>query len=320
MEITNHKGGVCMLIKLKPVFMNRIWGGRNLETFHYTLPSGNVGEAWCVSAHEAGSTYVEGGEHNGKTLREVYCHNRELFANDPHDEFPILIKILDAQQDLSIQIHPDDLYAKQHEESYGKTECWYVLNTNGDNQLILGHSGDTSTILNAIQTKRWNDVLRYHPIQKGDFFFVPAGTIHAICKGSVIYEVQQSSDITYRLYDYERLENGKLRELHEQKSLDVLKPFDEAKVKTREVLYQDEMFEHHRLVDCAYFEVNHYIFHKEKHITIKNDTYLLCSVFYGTCTIAGETFTHGDHFICTSQLKSIEVKGTGELFVTSVKF
>lgn len=309
-----------MLIKLKPVLMRRIWGGRKLETFNYTLPSGNIGEAWCVSGHEAGSTCVVGGGYSGKTLREVYHYNRELFANDPHDEFPILIKILDAQQDLSIQIHPDDFYAKQYEQSYGKTECWYVLDTNYDNQLILGHVGNKNAVSNAIKTRKWNDVLSYHSIQKGDFFFVPAGTIHAICKGSVIYEVQQSSDVTYRLYDYERLENGKLRELHEQKSLDVLKPFDETRVKTRKVIYKDEIFEHHRLVDCQYFEVNHYIFHRAKCITIQNDTYLLCSVFYGDCIIGGETFTHGEHFICTSQLKEIEIEGTGELFITSVKF
>ncbi|MGL4663123.1 MAG: type I phosphomannose isomerase catalytic subunit, partial [Culicoidibacterales bacterium] len=282
-------------------------------------PSGCVGEAWCISGHEAGSTVITGGEYDGMTLRKLYEQQRQLFANDPNVEFPLLVKILDAQQDLSIQIHPDNLYAQKYEKSYGKTECWYVLDSEAQTNLILGHNGDKSAVLKAMETKEWNDILRYHPIQRGDFFFVPAGTIHAICKGSIIYEVQQSSDVTYRMYDYDRLENGKLRELHEQKAIDVLKPFDIMNTRTSKMLFKNDYIEQHQLVDSDYFEVEHYIFKKGQRIAVKNDSYLLCSVFYGTFIINGENFEHGNHFICTSQYSQMNVEGEGELFITRAK-
>lgn len=309
-----------MLIRLKPIFMERLWGGRNLEQFGYTLPDGNIGEAWCISGHKAGSSLVVNEEFLGMNLRQLYEQRRDLFANDQSEEFPLLVKILDAQQDLSIQIHPDDAYAKVHENSYGKTECWYVLDAAKDGKLIIGHNGSVDDVKEAIDRKDWDRVLRYETVKKGDFFFVPAGTIHAICHDTIIYEVQQSSDMTYRLYDYDRLESGKLRDLHTKQAMDVLKPFEQEAISTKQQIYSDEYYTHNQLVDCPFFSVNQYTLNSEVcTLTVENPTYSLCSVFNGEVVVNCEVFKHGEHFICSSQSPLMEISGVGQLFITQAK-
>lgn len=299
--------------------MSRVWGGRHLETYGYHIPEGSIGEAWCISGHQHGSTIVDGGRFDGMSLRTLYAEHRELFAGDASEEFPLLIKILDAQQDLSIQIHPDDVYAKMHESSYGKTECWYVLNTTEEGKLIVGHHGDVSDVKRGVSAKKWDDVLRYEMVKTGDFFYVPAGTIHAICAGNMIYEVQQSSDITYRLYDYDRLENGVLRELHTEKALDVVKPFDHSRIHTDQLIEDCSMYQHRLLVDSPFFKVDVYHFKQSMTYTIDNETYSLCSVFDGELIVNGTCFTTGMHFICSSQIDQMEISGEGQLFVTQAK-
>lgn len=212
-------------IFLTPYFRPKIWGGRKLATiFHYDIPAGKVGEAWIISGYKNDASTVSQGPLKGKSLRDVYHEHPELFGHPKSKEFPLLVKFLDANDNLSVQVHPDDAYARRVEHDRGKTESWYVLQADPGAYLIYGHHAKTRKELAAMIHKgEWDKLLRKVPIKAGDFFYVPAGTIHALTKGSLVIETQQSSDVTYRLYDYDRIDKktGKKRELHTQKSIDV---------------------------------------------------------------------------------------------------
>ena len=213
-----------MILKLKPLFYDKVWGGSKLKNDLGYDCSSKTGEAWGISAHKNGSSIITNDKYKGKTLRELYYTKKELFGNYPSEEFPILIKVIDANNDLSIQVHPDDQYAKKYENSFGKTECWYILDTEKNTDIIIGHKAkDIEELKSYINNNDFESVLNKFQIQKGDQFNIYSGTIHAICKGTLLLEIQQSSDITYRIYDYKRLDNGKLRELHIDKALDVIK-------------------------------------------------------------------------------------------------
>lgn len=209
---------------LKPVFQEKIWGGDRLHTvFGFDLPSNKIGEDWAISAHPHGVSTVETGEFSGQKLDELWANHRELFGGAKGDVFPLLTKILDAEDDLSVQVHPDDTYGLAHEGELGKTECWYIIDAEPGSTIIYGHNANTREELETmIKEERWDDLLKKVPVKKGDFFYVPSGTIHAIGKGIMILETQQSSDTTYRVYDYDRKDDqGQTRELHIQQSVDV---------------------------------------------------------------------------------------------------
>lgn len=213
-------------IALKPVFHGKIWGGRELErVFGYPIPDGPIGECWAISAHPNGDCIVLGGSFDGLHLSDVWRDHREVFGNIEGNEFPLLIKILDAKDDLSIQVHPDDAYAAEHENgSLGKRECWYVLDCDENATIIVGQRATSrEELASMIEEGRWGDMLNEIPIKKGDFFQIDPGCVHAIKGGTMILETQQSSDVTYRVYDYDRTgDDGQPRPLHIQQSLDVV--------------------------------------------------------------------------------------------------
>lgn len=212
-----------MIIKLKPKLIDKIWGGDYFSSnLHY--PSGSkCGEAWGISALENSESIVLNGPYKGKTLLELFSIERHLFGDYPKDDFPILVKLIDANQDLSIQVHPNNRYASKL-NSLGKTECWYIVDKKENAKIIVGHNALSKIeITNVIENNMYETILKTFSANKGDLYDIPAGMIHAIGNGNVILEVQQSSDITYRFYDYNRLENGKLRELHINEALDVIK-------------------------------------------------------------------------------------------------
>ena len=210
---------------LTPYFRPKIWGGRKLKTiFNYDIPDGKVGEAWVISGYKDDASTITNGDFEGQSLRKVYHENPELFGNPESEEFPLLVKFLDANDNLSVQVHPNDDYARKVENDSGKTESWYVLQADPGSYLIYGHTAKTrSELADMIHKGKWDKLLRKVPVKAGDFFYVPSGTIHALTKGILVIETQQSSDVTYRLYDYDRVDQktGKKRELHTQKSIDV---------------------------------------------------------------------------------------------------
>ena len=212
-----------MIIKLQPIFFEKVWGGNNLKNKYNYNCLEQTGEAWGISAHKNGSSIILNGEFKNMSLRDLFKSHKELFGNYPKEEFPILIKLIDATLDLSVQVHPNDEYAKKYENSLGKTECWYILNTEEKAELIIGHKlNSKEEFIKEMNLGNWDKILNRFRIHTGETYCVPSGTIHAICKGTLLLEIQQSSDVTYRLYDYNRPYNGKLRELHIYKALDVI--------------------------------------------------------------------------------------------------
>lgn len=209
---------------LKPVFQEKIWGGGRLKSvFGFDIPNDKIGEDWAISAHPHGVSVVENGEFKGQKLDDLWKEHKELFGHPTEPVFPLLIKILDAEDELSVQVHPDDAYGMKHEGELGKTECWYIIDAEPGAEIIYGHHAKTrEELAEMIKEGRWDDLLKKVPVKKGDFFYVPSGTIHAIGKGIMILETQQSSDTTYRVYDYDRKDaSGQKRELHIQQSIDV---------------------------------------------------------------------------------------------------
>ncbi|MBA1434371.1 type I phosphomannose isomerase catalytic subunit [Bombilactobacillus bombi] len=207
---------------LKPVFQEKIWGGQKLaQDFHYKLPNTKIGECWAISAHPHGPSQVENGPYAGKYLHELWQDYPELFGNPQGQVFPLLTKILDAEASLSVQVHPDNAYAQEHEGELGKTECWYIISAEPDSYLIYGHNAQNKQqMIDMIENGDWEHFLKKLPVHAGDFIFVPSGTVHALNKGIVALETQQSSDTTYRLYDYNRVDakTGKKRQLHLRQS------------------------------------------------------------------------------------------------------
>lgn len=195
-----------MPLFLKPIFFEKIWGGNKLNQFNYDIPSEQTGECWGISAHPNGKNMIENGQYAGQTLDQVWNDHRELFGDFPSKDFPLLCKIVDARHPLSIHVHPDDSYAYEFENGqYGKSECWYIIDAEEDAEIILGTSADSKeTFENKIKEDAVLDAVERIKVKPGEFYFIPAGMLHSIGSGVLVYETMQSSDISYRVYDYER--------------------------------------------------------------------------------------------------------------------
>ncbi len=304
---------------LEPVFKEMIWGGNRLsKEFHYNIPSDATGECWAVSAHKNGDCCVKNGAYQGEKLSDLWANHRELFGNQTGDEFPLLIKIIDAKTDLSIQVHPGDAYANINENgSLGKTECWYILDCDEDAKIVVGHNAsDKKELREMIAQNRWNDLIQVRPIKKGDFFQINPGTVHAIKGGTLILETQQSSDVTYRLYDYDRLQDGKPRELHIDKSIDVINcPHVDVVSKGTELSLEHGKVE--ELIQCEFYTVKKItLWGKETFEQTK--PFQIYSVIDGDGTINGQAIQKGDHFILPSGFGNYEIQGTMQLIVSSL--
>lgn len=299
------------ILFLEGKFREKIWGGKRLrEIYSYDIPSDKTGEYWAISDMGDMSSVITNGEFKGKSLEEVYQKHKDLFGNPKEVTFPLLVKIIDANTDLSIQVHPDDVMAKELEDSRGKTECWYILNEDPASIIYGLKVADKKEAIRLIDERKWDELLREVPARKGDFFIVEAGTVHAIKKGSLILEIQQASDITYRLYDYDRKDDdGKLRDLHLEESKKAIK-INKNKEKIEE--FEREGLKGRILTRNKYFEVYEYKiegiseFEREK-------PYLLYSVVDGSGEIIIEDKSYeiekGDFFILTNDVKKFDFKG-----------
>ena len=308
------------ILKMKPVFKEMIWGGHKLkDVYGYEIPSDHTGECWAVSAHKNGDCTIENSEFAGKTLSWLFEHHRELFGNIEGEEFPLLVKIIDARDDLSVQVHPNDEYARVHEDSLGKTECWYVLQADEGTKMVMGHHAKTKDeFIKAIEEDDYDNLLNSFAIEKGDFFYIPSGTLHAICSGSLIYEAQQSSDITYRVYDYHRKDqDGNERQLHVQQSIDVTyvpaqigssKSFRETQLENGTKV---------RYVESEFFKVDCYRLNGKN--TVENDApFQMVSVIEGEGMIDGQSVKKGDHFLICSDQKETVFGGTMDVMIATL--
>ncbi|MEH7461490.1 mannose-6-phosphate isomerase, class I [Bacillus thuringiensis] len=307
---------------LKSVLKERIWGGTALQTeFSYAIPNDKTGECWAISAHSNGPSFIENGPYAGMALDELWKKHPELFGNPKDKVFPLLTKILDANMDLSVQVHPEDSYANVHENGeLGKTECWYILNCKEGADMIFGHNAKTKEELTQqINKGNWNELLRRVKIKPGDFFYVPSGTIHALCEGTLVLETQQSSDTTYRVYDYDRRDdNGNLRELHLEKAIDV------TTVPHHDTVVPPKIEKKNNVIITTFVESEFFSVYKwdvkGKAVFSFNDQYLLLSVIKGDGVLVynGETYSlkKGTHLIIPVGLGEFEVAGDCELIVS----
>lgn len=313
---------------LRPVFKEMIWGGTALrDLYHYDIPSDKTGECWAISAHKNGDCIVETrekSEYSGKKLSELWQDNKELWGKSRKAEvFPLLTKLISAETDLSIQVHPDDNYAKEHEGgSLGKTECWYVADAKEGATIVIGHNAKTKEELHKyMDEKNFRGLIREIPVKKGDFFFIEPGTVHAIKGGTVILETQQNSDITYRLYDYDRLQDGKPRELHIDKCFDVITcPFEEKEPSHRTCKTLEDGSIVRNLVVCDLFEVSYIKVVKQVKLPQETD-FTLVSVLEGEgVLISGDgdkyDIKKGEHFILPYGFGAYELKGNMELIIS----
>lgn len=219
-------------LKFYPVFKDKLWGGQRIRTFFGMdfSPLPNCGEAWVVSAVEGFVSVVSNGYLQGNDLNElIEVYMGDLVGEKVFEhfgtEFPILIKFIDAREWLSIQVHPDDALARRRGGKGGKTEMWYIIDADADSSLICGFNQKISkeTYLSHLEAGKIQELMRYEPVKKGDVFYMPAGSVHALGPGILLAEIQQTSDTTYRIYDWDRTdENGKSRELHTNEAHDAI--------------------------------------------------------------------------------------------------
>lgn len=257
---------------LRPSGKDYLWGGRRLnDEFEKQIDLSPLAETWECSTHSDGPSYVIGGSFDGATLETVITDHPDYLGirHKGAKTLPILIKFIDAKENLSVQVHPTDTFAKEQESGQlGKTEMWYVLDAQKDAKLVYGLRRDSSSeeLQKAIANGTIMKLLQKVPVKKGDLFFIEAGTIHAICAGTLVAEIQENSNLTYRLYDYDRTGiDGKKRELHIEKALQVanLKSSTEPKQPLRVLRYRKGMASE-LLCRCKYFEVYRMIINTER--------------------------------------------------------
>ena len=314
------------LLFLEPVFVEKIWGGRKLETeFGYRIPDGRVGECWAISAHPHGDCLVYEGRYKGMHLSELWDAHRELFGDAPGDRFPLLIKILDADDALSVQVHPDDAYAAEHEDgSLGKRECWYVLDADPGAHIIIGqHAHDRAEFLRMVHEGDWEHLLNDIPVYTGDFFAVEPGTVHAILAGTLILETQQSSDVTYRVYDFDRVDaNGNARDLHIEQSADVVDYAAEPPATGKLTVPEVDGITH--LLHNESFDVFRVRVHEDAPIDIEQRwDYLCISVVAGEGILELDGYVReipkGYHFIALAGAGTLHFSGEMELVCSYVE-
>lgn len=316
----NNTNATKEILWMTPVFKQMIWGGSKLGSkWGYEIPGENTGECWAVSAHPNGDCTIKEGTFAGKTLSQLWSEEPQLFGNVPGDRFPLLVKIIDANDDLSIQVHPDDNYAGKNENgSFGKTECWYILDAPEGAALVIGHNAkDKAELEDMIHNGRWADFLREVPVKKGDFIQIDPGTVHAIKGGIEILETQQNSDITYRVYDYGRLQNGKPRELHIEKSIDVITvPAKSAKESVINISTEIKNTMN-PLISCNYYRV--WKLDVDGSMEVLQDyPFLIMSVVEGDGFIDGQLVKKGDHFILPNGFGKAQLQGKMELIASTM--
>ncbi|MFF2446707.1 mannose-6-phosphate isomerase, class I [Neobacillus sp. NPDC058068] len=307
---------------LKPVFKERIWGGTALQKeFGYSIPTEHTGECWAISAHPNGPSVIENGPYAGQTLDKLWKDHPELFGNPKEAVFPLLTKILDANMDLSVQVHPDDAYAKTHENGeLGKTECWYIIDCKEGADMIFGHNAQTKEeFIQQTKDGKWDTLLRRVKIKPGDFFYVPSGTIHALCEGTLVLETQQSSDTTYRVYDYDRRDaDGNLRDLHLEKAIDVTAAPHHGSVTVPKIESKDNAVIT-TFVESTFFSVYKWDINGTLSFA-SDDTYLLVSIIKGEGSLVHQGKSYklekGRHIILPFGFGEFEVNGECELIVS----
>lgn len=309
-------------ILIKPSFTSYLWGGQRLVLdFGYAIPDGNIGEAWLFSVHPAGDSYIGSGKWTGQSLREMWKITPNLFGSENNEKQPpLLVKILDAREDLAIQVHPDDAYAGANNLGIGKAECWYIIDAKENARIFYGHSAkNREELIKRIKEESWGELLDAVTVKAGDFVYIPPGMIHALGKGILALEVQQSSNITYRMYDFDRRdENGNTRDLHIKEGLEVIEvPSQKPDIKHVSENLNDEIVS---LIENDFFDV--YLWRIVNNLDISiNNSYRFVTVVsgHGKMKIGKEKYAlkKGDCFMLPRDNYEINIQGQLELIACS---
>ena len=309
-------------LKFKPILKERIWGGTRLRTvLGKNAKMAHCGESWELSGVSGDISVVANGFLKGNNLQElIEIYMGDLVGDSVYDrfgvEFPVLVKFIDAQDDLSLQVHPDDRLAAERHGAYGKTEMWYVMEAGRDSNLIVGFNQEMNRekYLQALNEKKLKDIMNFEKLSPGDVFFIPAGRVHAIGKDVLLTEIQQTSDVTYRICDWDRVDaSGKPREMHTDLALDAIDYSLHDEYKTR---YQKLAQGTAELVKCPYFTTNLVCFdrpmEKDYH---RLDSFVIYVCTSGACSIrwdADESLNirKGDTILLPAVLNEIRLMPT----------
>ncbi len=311
------------MLKLKPSFKDYLWGGHRLVDEYNKEYDGEVlAESWELSCHGDGPSYIENGEDKGKTLSQyIEKYGKKVLGTncEKFDNFPILIKLIDAKDNLSVQVHPDNEYAQKNEGQYGKTEMWYVVDCKKGAQLYHGFKGNVSEeeFRARIKDNTLTDVLNAVDVKKGDVFFIESGTIHAIGANILIAEIQQNSNVTYRVYDYGRKgADGKERELHIDRAIEV----------TNRCAPNIKSFSPH-IASCEYFTVDKLFLDGDKVSymsgNVDESSFVSILVLDGEGVIEDKntsiSFKKGDSLFMSAGNGEYKIKGVCDALVTYIK-
>lgn len=294
------------ITKTIPAFKDYIWGGSKLkESYHKESDLDRVAESWELAAHKDGTSGFAGESFD---LAELFAEKRELIGTNAanFERFPMIIKLIDARDNLSVQVHPSDEYALANENSYGKTEMWYVVEAEEGAGLYVGFNRDVTEeeFRTLIAQNRLQEVLNFIPVKPGDWYFIEAGTVHAIGKGVVIAEVQQNSNLTYRLYDYGRVgKDGKPRELHVEKGVKVSKL----------TAYKPD-----KRTSCEYFSCESVALDGKKTLTADEKSFVAIVIMDGALSCDGALYQKGDTVFVPAGHGDFTIDGKASLVVVRV--
>lgn len=309
-------------IRTQPVFKQYIWGGDNLKKkYNKDVPFDTAAESWEISCHNDGLSIVAEGEYKGKTLKEViFSNKKEMLGYEDTEVFPLLVKILDAKDSLSVQVHPDNEFAAKYENGeLGKTEMWYIIDAKPDANLVFGlKEGTTPEILKkAIEDGTLEEHLNYVPVKKGDYLYIPSGTIHAIRDGILIAEIQQSSNTTYRVYDYNRVDkDGNKRPLHVEKAVLATNYENTGKIPPDFSYTELPGGKYKILTSCEYFTVEKYEINSFVEIKKETNKFEMLIFTDGTGKIIYDgkeyKFLPGDSFFIPAAIDEYRISGKCE--------
>lgn len=316
------------MYKIEPVFKDYIWGGQRLrEEYGKESDLEVVAESWELSTHLSGICSINVNDTRENLLEYIKKNGKIVLGEKCHevDEIPILIKLIDAKDNLSVQVHPDDAYARVHENDLGKTEMWYVLDAEEGAQLVYGFKEDLTkeAFKESIEKNTLSDYLNYVDVHKGDVFFITPGTMHAIGKGIVIAEIQESSNVTYRVYDYGRVGiDGKARALHVDQALQVTHLTREVESAKAYEMVKKEGAYIGTLVSCEYFTVSRIQLEESLNLLANDSSFHHLLIVEGEIVIQkGEKQVvghKGDSFFVPAHLGVYKVSGKGEMILSTL--
>ena len=312
------------MVKLTPAYKDYLWGGTKLrDRYGKQCDYDPVAESWELSAHPAGNSIISSGKHKGLSFSKYLdIVGKEVLGwkCTPLQSFPLLVKFIDAGQNLSVQVHPNDEFALENENEYGKNELWYVIDSEPGSCLYVGFNRDVSReeVERRVGNNTILDIMTFYPTKPGDVFFIPAGTVHAIGKGNLICEIQQSSNSTYRLYDYGRRDRfGNLREIHLEKALSVLnyKKYEPADFEVSQENGQ-------KTIRCKYFETTILSVNGHDKIHIEDDSFRSIVCIDGVALLSidkeEEKLNAGESVFVSATNKIMTITGKATLVITRV--